>query len=119
MPQLEPELACALNGCVCVCMCVYLEKCIKHILMVANGWLFLLIYWKQSEVLMERSGIRETRTCWSQPPQPQKQVPETDWPTKKISLAFVPPEARVEQEGSYYSGLSFWIVSLLLCLVKN
>ena len=46
--------------CVCACTCVCL-KCINHILMEVNDWVFLLIYWKQSAVIMERSEIWETR----------------------------------------------------------
>lgn len=59
------------------------------------------------------------RTCRSEPPQPQKLVPETDRPTKKSFLVLTLPEARVGEEGSCYSGLCFWVVSLLFCVIKN
>ena len=51
-------------ACVCVCLCTRVcvhahpcLKCIICILMEVNDWVFLLIYWKQGAVLMEKGDI--------------------------------------------------------------
>ena len=67
---LYPDAAFALDMCVYVCMCVWVSlyvpvcvharPCLKTIiciLMEVNDLVFLLIYWKQGAVLMERGDI--------------------------------------------------------------